>query len=242
MSNTISSIQNNLIKDITKLKLKKYRQENNQFLIEGYHLVQEAYSAGLLKQIFYLEECPYKDIESYQVTETVLKKLSALPSPQGIIGVCILPVKKALSDKVLILDNVQDPGNIGTLMRSASSFGFTTIIAENSVDFFNDKVIRSSQGAVFKLNLINTEIISFLKNNRDYSFYVTDLKSDIFLEDINFTSKKIGVILGNEGMGVSQEILNLVDNKIKIKMQNMESLNVGVAGSIIMYEISKGVV
>ncbi|PKK94782.1 MAG: RNA methyltransferase [Tenericutes bacterium HGW-Tenericutes-5] len=241
MTNAISSIQNNLIKDITKLKLKKYRQESNLFLIEGYHLVEEAYNAGLLKQIFYVDECPYKDIESYQVTDNVLKKLSVLPSPQGILGVCKRPIKKALSDKVLILDNVQDPGNIGTLMRSASSFGFETIIAENSVDFFNDKVIRSSQGAVFKLNLINTEIIEFLQNNQDYSLYVTDLKANVFLEDIDLTSKRIGVILGNEGTGVNQEILNLIDNKIKIKMQNMESLNVGVAGSIIMYEISKGV-
>lgn len=241
MTNAISSIQNNLIKDITKLKLKKYRQESNLFLIEGYHLVEEAYNAGLLKQIFYVDECPYKDIESYQVTDNVLKKLSVLPSPQGILGVCKRPIKKALSDKVLILDNVQDPGNIGTLMRSASSFGFETIIAENSVDFFNDKVIRSSQGAVFKLNLINMEIIEFLQNNQDYSLYVTDLKANVFLEDIDLTSKRIGVILGNEGTGVNQEILNLIDNKIKIKMQNMESLNVGVAGSIIMYEISKGV-
>lgn len=240
MLNTISSIQNNLIKDLAKLKMKKYRQENNQFLIEGYHLVQEAYNTGLLKQLFYLDECPYKDIESFQVTEKVLEKLSSLPSPQGIIGVCQLPNKQALSDKILILDNVQDPGNIGTLMRSASSFGFETIIAEKSVDFFNEKVIRSSQGAVFKLNLINAEITDFIKNNKDYVFYVTDLKSDVFLEDIDFKQKKIGLILGNEGIGVNQEILTLTDKKIKIKMQNMESLNVGVAGSIIMYEISKG--
>lgn len=241
MSNIVTSTQNNLIKELSKLKQKKYRQENNQFLIEGYHLVEEAYNAGLLKTVFCLESCIYEDIESYIVNDKVLQKLSSLPSPQGIIGVCEFPNKNELSNRVLVLDNVQDPGNIGTLMRSALSFGFNTIIACKSADFFNDKVVRSSQGAIFKLNLISTEIEEFIRNNPDYKFYATDLKTDVYLEDELFNSQKIGIILGNEGTGVSEPILKLVNQKIKIKIQNMESLNVGVAGSIIMYEINKGV-
>ena len=240
MSDAITSTQNNLIKDIAKLKQKKYRQDNNRFLIEGFHLVEEAYNSGLLKMVFSIETCYYEEVDSYLVSDNVLQKLSSLPSPQGIIGVCEFPKNDKLSNRIIILDNVQDPGNIGTLMRSALSFGFTTIIAEKSVDFFNDKAIRSSQGAIFKLNLISTEIEDFIRKNLDYKYYVTDLKTDVYLENLKFNSKKIGIILGNEGTGVSEPILNLVDQKIKIKIQNMESLNVGVAGSIIMYEINKG--
>ena len=119
MSNLITSTQNNLIKDISKLKQKKYRQDSNRFLIEGFHLVEEAYNSGLLKMVFSIEPCFYEEVESYLVNDKVLQKLSSLPSPQGIIGVCEFPTNHVLSNYILVLDNVQDPGNIGTLMRSA---------------------------------------------------------------------------------------------------------------------------
>jgi TrmH family RNA methyltransferase len=159
--------------------------------------------------------------------------------PQGIIGVCEITNNSNIGEKVLLLDNVQDPGNIGTLIRSCVAFGFSTIISENSVDYYNEKVVRSTQGALFKVNLLNGSLSDFIKESKDYDFYVTDLKSDFTLEETEFKNNKLGIILGNEGQGVRQELIDLVDQSFKIKMKNMESLNVGVAGSIIMYEIFK---
>jgi len=235
----ITSSQNNLIKEAIKLKQKKYRTQEKLFLVEGYHLVEEAKNTGSLKWIFYLDDNPYTHITAYQVSESILKKLSDLPSPQGIVGVCSFPNKSLISERILLLDNVQDPGNIGTLIRSAVAFGYKTIVAENSVDFFNEKVIRSSQGAIFKLALINTNLENFIKKNKDYLFLATDLNADINLDELELNTRKIAVILGNEGQGVRKEILELVKVRFKIKIEEMESLNVSVAGSIIMYEINK---
>jgi len=239
MERIITSLQNNLIKEAVKLKQKKYRNLNSLFLVEGHHLVNEALTAGFLRQIFYLDTLDFPFNNAFQVSESVMKKLTEVNSPQGIIGVCDKPEKMVLSDKIILLDNVQDPGNIGTLIRSAAAWGFDTIIADNSVDFYNEKVIRSSQGAIFKVSLINQSIVDFIYNNQDYQLFATDLLSKKELKDLNLDYNKIGIILGNEGTGISKEVLNLVPNKFKIKMKNMESLNVGVAGSVIMYEIFK---
>ena len=240
LNSIITSSQNNLIKETIKLKQKKYRLKENAFLVEGFHLVEEAHVSGVLKQVFYLENNPFTDINAFQVTETVMKKLSDLTSPPGIIGVCLILEKTTLTDKILLMDNVQDPGNIGTLIRSAVAFGFKTVLAENSVDFYNEKVIRSSQGAIFKLSLINANLTDFIKENQDYLYLATDLNAERSLSELSINNKnKIALILGNEGQGVSETILTLVKTRIKIKMEDMESLNVAVAGSIIMYDINR---
>jgi len=235
----ITSKNNNIIKETAKLKIKKYRLNSQLFLVEGFHLVNEAYENKVLKSVFYLDENPFDDIKGYKVTDEVIKTLSDLMVPQGIIGVCEITNNSNIGEKVLLLDNVQDPGNIGTLIRSCVAFGFSTIISENSVDYYNEKVVRSTQGALFKVNLLNGSLSDFIKESKDYDFYVTDLKSDFTLEETEFKNNKLGIILGNEGQGVRQELIDLVDQSFKIKMKNMESLNVGVAGSIIMYEIFK---
>lgn len=235
MEKTISSVNNPIIKAAAKLKQKKYRNLLNQYLVEGYHLVEEAYNSNLLETVFYCDEFTLDFANSFQVTLDVMKKLSDLKTPPGIVGICKNPENQELSDHVLILDNVQDPGNIGTLLRTAAAFDFNTVIAENSVDFFNEKVIRSSQGAIFKLNLLNLDIKDFI-SKETHQFLVTDLKSKTYLKHMKL-NKKVALILGNEGSGVSDEIFALCKEKIKIKMANMESLNVGIAGGIIMHEI-----
>ena len=125
------------------------------------------------------------------------------------------------------------------MIRSAVAFGFETIVAEDSVDFFNEKVIRATQGAIFKVNLISENLKDFISRNKQITFYTTDLKSDNKLEELVMKDKLIGIILGNEGSGVRQDLIDLVGKSFKLEIKNMESLNVGVAGSIIMYEISK---
>jgi TrmH family RNA methyltransferase len=146
---------------------------------------------------------------------------------------------KTLSNKLLILDKIQDPGSLGALMRSAYAFGFDTIILNHgSVDIYNDKVIRTSQGAIFKLNFRYEDLKTFIPTLTSYKVYGTNVINGISLDDAVFDDK-VALVLGNEGNGISEEVFNVIQKNIYIPLKNTESLNVSVAGAIIMYEMSK---
>lgn len=230
----IESLENSKIKFLLKLKLSKYRRSEQKFICEGAHLVQEARNAGLLIEAYSLE-----DKEGYiQVSVPVMKKLCNTNTVVSEIGLCKMKENTKITDKILILDGIQDPGNMGSLMRTACAFGFKTLfIGTGSVDIFNDKVIRSSQGAIFKLNYQFGDISEFL-NKITHKVYTTNVLEGIPLKKIK-AEDKVAVILGNEGNGVSKELQALGLDAIYIPMQNTESLNVAIAGSIIMYELSK---
>lgn len=230
----IESLENSKIKFLLKLKLSKYRKSEQKFICEGAHLVQEARNAGLLIEAYSLE-----DKEGYiQVSVPVMKKLCNTNTVVSEIGLCKMKENTKITDKILILDGIQDPGNMGSLMRSACAFGFKTLfLGTGSVDIFNDKVIRSSQGAIFKLNYQFGDISEFL-NKITHKVYTTNVLEGIPLKKIK-AEDKVAVILGNEGNGVSKELQALGLDAIYIPMQNTESLNVAIAGSIIMYELSK---
>ena len=230
----IESLENSKIKFLLKLKLSKYRRSEQKFICEGAHLVQEARNACLLIEAYSLE-----DKEGYiQVSVPVMKKLCNTNTVVSEIGLCKMKENTKITDKILILDGIQDPGNMGSLMRSACAFGFKTLfIGTGSVDIFNDKVIRSSQGAIFKLNYQFGDISEFL-NKITHKVYTTNVLEGIPLKKIK-AEDKVAVILGNEGNGVSKELQALGLDAIYIPMQNTESLNVAIAGSIIMYELSK---
>ena len=230
----IESLENSKIKFLLKLKLSKYRRSEQKFICEGAHLVQEARNAGLLIEAYSLE-----DKEGYiQVSVPVMKKLCNTNTVVSEIGLCKMKENTKITDKILILDGIQDPGNMGSLMRSACAFGFKTLfIGTGSVDIFNDKVIRSSQGAIFKLNYQFGDISEFL-NKITHKVYTTNVLEGIPLKEIK-AEDKVAVILGNEGNGVAKELQALELDAIYIPMQNTESLNVAIAGSIIMYELSK---
>ena len=232
---TITSINNQLIKDTTKLHQKKYRDATAQFIVEGYHLFEEASKVSNIVRVFTTDEAIKGDKVIY-VTRQVLEKLAQTKNPQPVLTVCEKIKNNELTDKVLLLEQIQDPGNLGTLMRSALAFGFKTIVLDNTVDIYNDKVLRSTQGAIFKLNIIQQNILDFIKSNSEYNFYGTELYGQP-LHNIN-KEGKIGVILGNEGSGVSEMVLSHTTANITIEMTEMESLNVGVAGSIIMHYIN----
>ena len=235
----IESLTNSKIKYAIKLKQKKYRKEFNQFLVEGEHLIKEGVNTKLIDTIFYTKNNPYKGFNSFEVNTQVMDKLSELGNLDGIVAICNQPLAKGLSNKLLILDGVQDPGNLGTLIRTAAGFGFNTIISENTVDYFNEKVIRSSMGAIFYVNLIENDIINFIKTYEDYHYFGTDVLNGTNIKEIDFSDEKIAIILGNEGSGVRKKIKELVNTNINIPMINTESLNVGIAGGILMYEASK---
>ncbi len=228
----ITSINNQIIKDTTKLHKKKYRDQKSLFLVEGYHLYEESSKVGNIEQIFTTDESIIGEKVIY-VTEPVLEKLTQTKNPQPVLTVCRKITSNQITDKVLILQEVQDPGNLGTLMRSALAFGFNTIVLDNTVDIYNDKVLRSTQGAIFKLNIVEEKTEVFMNEHKEYKYYGTAMKGEAITRMIK--QGKIAIILGNEGSGVSTTILSKTHMNIAIKMQETESLNVGVAGSILMH-------
>jgi TrmH family RNA methyltransferase len=233
----IESLTNTKIKYAVKLKQKKYRNEYNQFLIEGEHLIIEAQKSDLIDTIFYTSG-DYS-VNAYQVSNQVFSKISELGNDHGVIAICNKPKNLPISKKILLLDGVQDPGNLGTLIRTAAAFGFKTIIAENSVDYYNEKVIRSSQGALFYVNLIEDSIIDFVRNNGDYHVFGTDVLNGKDIRNTSFKYDKLAIVLGNEGSGVRPIVKDIVKENIYIPMSETESLNVAIAGAIIMYETTK---
>lgn len=232
----ISSKDNKLFKYLLKVfESKKIRDNDNVFIVEGYNLVEEAYKRNLIINIFSIKKEPlYKD--SITISLELLKKLTNTVTPEGIIALVKKDINNELSNKILYLDRIQDPGNIGTLIRSAVSFGFNSIIFDETCDPFNPKVIRASEGAIFKINILNYDI-NHLKE-LGYKIYGTSMNG-VSLESIDNCQTKIVIILGNEGNGVRKEYLNITNDNLTIPMINTESLNVGVAGSIIMYHLRK---
>jgi len=235
----ITSFSNDKIKELMNLRQRKTRDELGMFVIEGKHLVEEARNLGIIKTIFTTLLEYENQPKTYLVNDFVMKKITEVMEPQGIIAICEKPKFKALGDRVLMLDRIQDPGNFGTLLRSALAFGFDTIVYEDSVDPFNSKVLRSTQGAIFRLNLIEAKLADFIDGHPDYLYYGTALKNAISLTTIPRQDKKIAVILGNEGSGVRPEILSKTAADIFIDIEQVESLNVAIAGSIIMHHLRR---
>ena len=238
-----SSIQNNKIKDIKKLNQKKYRDETGLFLVDGEHLVLEAYKSGNLVSVILEEnEDIDLDIDKIFVTDAVMNYISSLDNHQKIMGICKKIEEKELTNRIIILDGIQDPGNLGTIIRSAQAFNFDTIVLSlDTVDLYNSKVIRASQGLIFQENIITCDIKSFIKDIKDKGYTIIGTKVDngTLVSDIKNISS-LALIMGNEGNGVSAEVLDMCDLYAHIKMnENCESLNVGVATSIMMYELSK---
>lgn len=237
----ITSINNQTIKELDKLKQKKYRDLEQKFLIEGEHLVEEAEKSGVLEKIILLENSEYhSNLEKIYVSKNVMKKLSSLDTPPNIIGVCKMLSRKELGKKVLLLDDIQDPGNLGTIIRSSVAFNVDSIVMSlNTVDLYNPKVIRSTQGMIFKINLIKDDlgqVIEKLKS-KNIPIYTTNVNGGENIKNINSTDS-YGLIIGNEGNGVKDEISTLADRKIYIPMNSkVESLNVSVAASILLYEL-----
>jgi len=236
----ITSVENKKIKEIAKLNNRKYRKGTGLFIVEGEHLVEEAYKHNLLESVYSLNETCYENSEV--VSENVMRKLSNLDTIPNIIGVCKFKEEKEIGNKLLILDDVQDPGNLGTIIRSAVAFDIDTIVlSKETVDLYNSKVLRATQGMIFNMNIITRDLVSFVsdlkKNN--YKIYSTNVVNGKEIKTLEKVSK-YAIIMGSEGQGVKKEIGDMSDENIYIKMNPLcESLNVGVAASIILYELYK---
>lgn len=237
-----SSINNEKIRKLKKLKEKKYRDEENIFLVEGKHLTTEAFNNGYLIELLVPENSNYKlEVETNEISENIIKYLSDLKTPTGIFGICRKKEMTLKEGKILILDSVQDPGNMGTIIRSSVAFGIDTIVVnEKCADIYSDKVIRSSQGMIFSANIIKENLEEFIeKINKTHKIIVTKVDGGKALKDIE-KAKKFAIIMGSEGNGVSKELLKAADEYLYIPMnKKCESLNVAVAASIILYELRR---
>ncbi len=237
----IVSSNNALIKKICKLHKRKYRDQEGKFLIEELHLLQEAHVAQLLDILFVREgeAVPFDFENTYFVSDEVLKRLSLNVSSVNYIGVANKANYAAQSySRCIFLDNVQDPGNVGTIIRSAYSFGFDAVyLSKGCVDAYNEKCIRSTQGALFHIPIIECDIDSVVseKINSGHQVYATCLQGAKPLSSYVFPSNNISFVFGNEGKGVSPSILSLCNQKVYIEMSAFESLNVAIAASICMY-------
>ena len=239
-----SSISNSKIKDLKKLNNKKYRDLNGLFLIDGEHLVIEAYKSGYLDELILLDGSSFKlDVKTSYVTLDVMKYISDLDTPNGIMGVCHKKNNVLSGDRVVILDDIQDPGNLGTIIRSSVAFNVDTLVlSRDCVDLYNSKVIRATQGMLFKLNIvIVSDIVDFVSDLKckNYKIYSTRVNGGNSLKTIE-KSSRFAIIMGNEGRGVRESLMDLSDTYIYIDMNpSCESLNVGCATSIILYELDK---
>lgn len=239
----IESKENKKIKYIRHLRENKFMKEEKKFVVEGDHLVKEAKLSGVLLETYSTYERDYGVLNNV-VSKNVMDYISALPSSTDVIGVCkFIDNKEELGKRIIILDNVQDPGNIGTIIRSAKAFNVDTVVlGKGTVKKYNEKVIRSSQGMLFKVNIIEEDLKTFIPRLKDdgYLVYGTDVVAGKDVKNVNLEGK-VALVLGNEGNGVSQDIKELVNDNLYIKINDeCESLNVAVAASILMYEMAKG--
>lgn len=252
----ISSKDNSLIKHIKKLKEKKYRQQYGEYVVEGLKLIKEAINenAKISKIIICESEDNTEMIENHLryeiarfdcvlVPHNIFKTLSDVETPQGIMAI----IEKSHASKkidfntdiIVALDDVQDPGNLGTILRTIDSIGLKQVlVSKNTVDCYNSKVIRSTMGAIFRVNVIECDdlcnTLTLTKNN-GFKIMVTSLEAKKSIYDVKY--KKKVIVVGNEANGVSESVIKLADEKLIIPMRGKtESLNVAVATGVILYE------
>ncbi len=234
----ITSLKNEKVKYWYNLRNKKFRDQERRFLIEGDHLINEARKQNLVIETISIVD---KNAD-YFVTKEIMEKISEQKSISYNAAVVRFIKEDSITGNVLILDGVQDPGNLGTIIRSCIAFGVSNIIlSDNSVDLYNSKVIRATEGMIFNINVLRRNLIEFIPivKNLGYKIIGTDVKNGINIKDIN--KENIAIVMGSEGQGLRDDVKNMCDDFVYIKMNNAcESLNVGVATSILLYEVYNG--
>ncbi len=244
----ITSTKNKTVSEIKKLKQKKYREQSGMFLAEGYRNVCDSMQKQAPVMIFQEESATDfppipEETAVYRVTGEVLKELCDTVTPQGVLGVFRIPEERDINgNRVLLLNGVSDPGNLGTILRTALAAGFYHIVLdEQCADVYSPKVIRSAMSAVFSLNLIRVKHLEDTvkrmqtKGYRVYAAALTESAKSVYSTDF---SEKTALMFGSEASGICEELLAIANETYIIPMQEeIESLNVAVAAGISMYEV-----
>ena len=243
----ITSRDNQTIKEIIKLKDKKFRE--NSYLVEGIKQVREAIKENAkIEKIVISEDFEnkdaFKDFECIEVSTKIFRHMTDTKTPQGVLAVVAKNKNKEIDyskDFLIILDNIQDPGNLGTIIRTADSCDLgQVIVSTDTVDSYSPKVIRSTMGSSFRINVIERNLVETIKEIKAHGFeiIVTSLQTDKSIYDIDYSKKAI--VIGNEANGVRDEIMKEADLKVKIPMLGKtESLNASIAAGVMMYEYSR---
>lgn len=236
MINYINSRSNQKVVHVSRLKDKKYIKEYQEFLIEGVKSLELAVKSGLVEEVYTLKELklPY-NIPQFLVTPEIIDKISSNQNPEGVVAVCSLlkEVKPEKFNKVVYLDDISDPGNMGTLIRTALAFNYDAIIlSEKCVSIYNPKVVAASKGAMFSIPILTGKLKDFKNGQKVIASTLSD--KTIPLEKCEKLDSFI-LVLGNEAHGISQEVEKLSDIFVKIPIENIDSLNVAIAGGVLMY-------
>lgn len=240
MKNLIKSTNNNLIKLVRKLSTKKNRDKYGLYVIETKKMIDEAIQNDQnIKEILISEDISNNYKDANIIDTDIFNSISSLVTPDGYMAILEKKDDKDFIEdtNILILDKIQDPGNLGTLIRSAEAFGFNTIMSIDSVDFYNEKVLRSTMGSIFRLHLIEAKYEDLSKLN-NHKILIADMDGVDFREMNNL--ERVAIVVGNEGNGISDEVKTYNHLTIKIPMLGkIESLNAGVSGSILMSHFRK---
>lgn len=234
---------------LKSLQLKKGRDLEGQFLVDNPKVIAENLKSKYFKSLYVTEEAGlkyreyWKNVDYVTISNSELKKIAPSNTPQGAVAVFdLLPVKKFSyqAEAILLLDSIQDPGNVGTIIRSADWFGLKDIFLNlNCADVYNSKTVASSMGSIFNVNFYqNQDLIQLVQDLKKHDYQI--IAADSHGQDEFRPKPKIAIIIGSEAHGVSDQLLNLADLRYKIKGQGKaESLNAAVAAGIILYQLNK---
>lgn len=226
----IISKDNKKVKYARSLYNTKNRKKYQQFVVEGKKNVEMALDANCVDYVLTTNSFLNAEIVSEEVMKSIVSTVGVIDT----IAVCNFPKFNSKFDRVLILDDISDPGNLGTLIRSALAFNFDAVICSNdTVDYTNPKVVRSSGGAVFHINVLYDDIVEFIKKSNNVTIGTFIDGNNQFESVAHFN-----LVIGNEGNGISKEVEELCDIKYRIEInEKLDSLNAGVAGSILMHQL-----
>lgn len=231
----LTSTKSETVKNIVKLKKKSERDKADRFVVEGYKLVEEAMNLGIALEIYAVE--PYQNARLTSLE--VMKKLSSLTTPPGILALVEKP-EEHLTDRVLVVEDLADPGNLGTILRTAEAFGFSVGLLGNTVDPYNPKVVQASMGSIFRTPFAHLDGEMLTKLAQTMDVYASALDSNAVAYDSFAYPEKLTILIGSESHGLREETVKMATKTLYIPMEGkVESLNAGIAAAILMQQAKR---
>ena len=231
----LTSTKSETVKSIVKLKKKSERDRTDLFVVEGYKLVDEAIGLGIAREIYAVEPYPNATL----VTPEVMKKLSSLTTAPGILALIEKP-SEHLTDRVLVVEDLADPGNLGTILRTAEAFGFSVGILGDTVDPYNPKVVQASMGSIFRTPFAHMDREMLANLTQTMEVYASALDPNAVVYDSFVYPEKLAILIGSESHGLQEETVKMATKTLYIPMEGkVESLNAGIAAAILMQQAKR---